>query len=364
MKRCPNCQKEYADSMRFCQTDGTPLVEAAENAPPPDPYKTVVGGMIKMDDDLLQLPDPPDPMKTMISPMSAPKVEAPRAEPPKPASEPIPAAPIQENKAPEMPKVDAPSSPPPGFSDSKPTPPPMNSSPGPMSGSEPPKTDSAPPPKPFNDIPKIDSAPAKFNSPYTSGETPKSDSPFNKPSNAPGASPFDRPSNAPSSASPFEKSPPPPYKEPEQFGGAQPPPFGNSPFQQPQVPFGQSNEPANDPFKQDSWTPPPAPVASWQDQGLGADTPFQPPVAGGQNNTLALVSLVLGILSFVCSLSIVAAIPAIITGYMQRNNIKNNPSQYGGSGMAMAGMILGGINLVLTVVIFIIYAILIFANTR
>ena len=27
MKRCPNCQKTYADSMKFCQTDGTPLVE-------------------------------------------------------------------------------------------------------------------------------------------------------------------------------------------------------------------------------------------------------------------------------------------------------------------------------------------------
>jgi serine/threonine protein kinase len=26
-KRCPNCRREYSDSMRFCQTDGTPLVE-------------------------------------------------------------------------------------------------------------------------------------------------------------------------------------------------------------------------------------------------------------------------------------------------------------------------------------------------
>lgn len=357
MKRCPNCEKEYPDSMRFCQTDGTSLVEAAENAPPPDPYKTVVGGMIKMDDDLLQLPDPPDPMKTMISPMSAPKPETPKAEPPKPASEPISAPPKPENQASEMPSPN-----PPIFNESKPTPPPSSASPSPMSGSEPPKTDSAPPPKPFNDIPTIDSAPPKFNSLYTSGETPKKDSPFDKPQNSPGSSPFDRPSNAPSSGSPFEKSPPPPYKEPEQFGGQQPPPFGNSPFQQPQTPFGQANEPANDPFKQDSWTPPPAPVAGWQDQGLGANTPFQPPVAGGQNNTLALVSLILGIASFVCSLSIVAAIPAIITGYMQRNNIKNNPAQYGGSGMAMAGMILGGINLVLTVVVFVIYAILIFEN--
>jgi Mn2+/Fe2+ NRAMP family transporter len=49
---------------------------------------------------------------------------------------------------------------------------------------------------------------------------------------------------------------------------------------------------------------------------------------------------------------------------MQRNNIKNNPSEYGGGGMAMAGMILGGINLVLTIIIFVIYALLILANMR
>src|SRR3954465_13014630 len=39
MKRCPTCQKTFDDNMRFCQTDGTPLVE---DAPPADPYKTMV----------------------------------------------------------------------------------------------------------------------------------------------------------------------------------------------------------------------------------------------------------------------------------------------------------------------------------
>jgi len=39
MKRCPNCQKTFDDAMRFCQTDGTPLVD---DAPPADPYKTMV----------------------------------------------------------------------------------------------------------------------------------------------------------------------------------------------------------------------------------------------------------------------------------------------------------------------------------
>lgn len=365
MKQCPSCKKEFPDSMRFCQTDGTPLVEAAEQAPPPDPYKTVVGGMIKMDDDLLQIPEQDDPMKTMVSP---PKMDIPKAaELPK----------QQEEKPQETPRSSEQGNnpPPTNFGEQKQTPP-ANVSSSPTSGSEPPKkSEPAPPPKPFNETPKIDSSQksdSPFGSPFTSKESDQSDSPFgkppsfsggspfDKPTGSPGSSPFDKPSNAQQS-SPFDKSPPPPYKEPEPFGAKQPPPFGGSPFDQPQTPFNQPKEPINEPFQQNEWTPPPAPVAGWQDQRLGSDTPFQPPAAGGQNNTLALVSLVLGILSFVC-LGIFAGIPAIITGYMQRNNIQKNPAEYGGGGMAMAGMILGGINVVLTVVVFVIYAILIFAN--
>ena len=83
MKKCPTCDKEYPDSMRFCQTDGTVLVE---DAPPADPYKTIVSNQMDVsaaippsdpfqtmvapkpnaDDDLLQLPDEPDMLKTMV----------------------------------------------------------------------------------------------------------------------------------------------------------------------------------------------------------------------------------------------------------------------------------------------------------
>lgn len=360
MKQCPSCKKEFPDSMRFCQTDGTPLVEVAEQAPPPDPYKTVVGGSIKMEDDLLQLPEQDDPMKTMISPM---KPSAPKSEPEKPQETP---------KINELGKTPSAS----GFGEPKAPPPSANVSSNPFSGNEPPKSDPPPPPKPFNDTPKIDSG-QKSSSPFDSpppkdsgksespfGKPPimPGSSPFDKPSGAPGSSPFDKPANASPSSSPFDKTPPPPYKEAEPQSAKQSSPFGGSPFDQP-PPFSQSNEPMNDPFQQNEWTPPPAPVAGWQDQGLGVNTPFQPPAAGGQNNTLALVSLVLGILSFVC-LGILGGIPAIILGYMQRNKIKENPAEYGGGGMAMAGMILGGISVVLTVVIFVIYAILIFANMR
>jgi hypothetical protein len=343
MKRCPTCQKEFPDSMRFCQTDGTSLVEvqekpAAPPTPPPDPYKTVVGGSIKMDDDLLQLPEQDDPNKTMISPVSAPKPSPPKVDaplPPPPIAPPKPPVSSEPHRAESKPQE--PLSPPPpktgdsglntpSFGDLSPKPSSGMSS---GSGSEParfdapptpPKKDPLPPPSPFGASP-FSNEPAGN----------KGGSPFDKPASG-GASPFDKPASAP--PSPFEKTPPPPYKEPE--------PIAQSPF------GGQQNDPFNQPFQQAEWTPPPAPVASWQDQGLGADTPFQSPVAaGGQNNTLAIVSLVCGILS-VCLCGLLTGIPALITGYMAKNNADTNPAVYGGRGMALAGMILGGISVVLS----------------
>lgn len=379
MKQCPTCQKEFPDSMRFCQSDGTPLVEKAEQAPPPDPYKTVVGGSIKLDDDILQIP-PDDPNKTMVSPVSMPKAEPPKLEPapPKPFNEP--------------PKVESQpqAPPPPKFGDADMNAPKFGDlSSSPSGGSSPfgdaPKSSSIPPPSPFNDPPKSDVPPKKdplppppFGSSPFSGESGKSESPFDRPTSPPSSSPFDKPSGSPSSSpfdkpsdaqssSPFEKTPPPPYKEPEpMFGSGQQssPPFGQSPFDQPKSPFG-SSEPANQLFQQNEWTPPPAPVAGWQDQGLGANTPFQPPAvvgAGGQNQTLAIVSLVLGILG-ICICGVFTGIPAVITGFMAKNKADQNPAEYGGRGLALAGMITGGIGTILGI-LGIIYYLIILSQMR
>src|SRR5947199_8858737 len=49
MKTCPTCGKTFDDNMRFCQSDGTPLVDDAPAVPEPtaeepfDPYATIVG---------------------------------------------------------------------------------------------------------------------------------------------------------------------------------------------------------------------------------------------------------------------------------------------------------------------------------
>ena len=107
--------------------------------------------------------------------------------------------------------------------------------------------------------------------------------------------------------------------------------------------------PADIPFEPPApvqeWTPPPAPDAQWQNQQIGSQTPFQPPPAGvgGQNKTLAIVSMVLGILSICCYTGLFTGIGALITGFLALKNIKNDPNTYGGRGMALAGMITGGI---------------------
>jgi hypothetical protein len=341
MKKCPVCDKTFEDSMRFCQTDGAPLVDEVEEAvdpfktmvapkedfdaaippPPEDPFKTQVAGAEPKDSgDLLQLPEEEyDPLKTsVVSAADLPEIpqedEIIDIAPPSPFDE-SPSAP------PEPPKFAEPSLSPPDFGD--------------LSGQSdaaftegeteiiPP--DSLPKFEPFSSEPAKPedfSAPTPIPSPF--GETPSS---------------YEKPSTSP-------------YPEPE------PPPtvLGASPFDQPH-PFGRQEN-----FQQNEWTPPPAPVANWQDQGLGANTPFQPPAATqGQDQTLALVSLICGITSFVC-FGPLAAIPAIITGYMQKNKIKADPVQYGGSGLATAGMILGGVYLVLFIIVFVIYALLIISN--
>ncbi len=61
-------------------------------------------------------------------------------------------------------------------------------------------------------------------------------------------------------------------------------------------------------------------------------------------NSKATASLVLGILSFV-AFPLVAAVAAIVLGHMARGEIKTNPYQQGG-GSAVAGLVLGYVNLV------------------
>lgn len=399
MKKCPTCSKEFPDSMRFCQTDGTPLLEIVETPPvedpykttvgkpedfaslipPEDPFKTVVGGAPKSDEsgDLLQLPEEHDPLKTSFIPeaqlraelkLDEPKQEEPQdifpplpspddfveAEPPKQYEPPV-------FNVPEPPKFNEPSITPPPFdwsnssadeekkeavAENVPT---FDTSPPPIEpdDSEPPTLISEPfqfdpPPPPKEEPPKFEAP--KFDPPKA--ET-GNDSPFNSPFNTPIPSPFDdaKPSKYEAPSTPL-----PSFKEPEPIIETS----ANDPFAP--TPFGQANDPFNQPVKQNDWTPPPAPEANWQNQNIGQNTPFQPPPAGtGQNQTLAIVSLVLGILSIFCCGWILPGVIAVVLGFMAKSKAEQNPNEYGGRGLALGGIITGGISVVLGIVVIILY---------
>ncbi len=79
-----------------------------------------------------------------------------------------------------------------------------------------------------------------------------------------------------------------------------------------------------------------------------------PPLLANQPSApqsgLAIASLVLGILSLVC-VGPFAGIPAIICGHIARARTRRFPAVYGGAGFALAGLIMGYIGLVVTLVI-------------
>ncbi|HLM59526.1 MAG TPA: DUF4190 domain-containing protein [Pyrinomonadaceae bacterium] len=369
MKRCPTCDKTFADGMKFCQTDGTLLVQ---DAPPADPYKTVVGNQSDIasaippldpfktmvaippkaqEDDLLQLPEEPDALKTMVvsqdelreglrqsESKDEPELDLPPPSPfggPVPIIEPKIVTPTDFPAAP--PKPQEPSLNPPSFGDLS----------SPQSGV--PKPSGASPSN-INDEMSSGAAqnpPSPFDSQPFSNDF-STQSPYGNQENKPIPSPFDESmlGYQPPTAPPFDAPKPPLVKEIEPPYESNSPSSAQSPFQPPS-PFGNADS-FNQQMQQTEWTPPPAPVSEWQNQNIGSNTPFQPPPTG-QDQTLAIVSLVCGILSILCC-GLITGIPAIITGYMAKNNVDTNPNQYSGRGMALAGMILGSIGTVLFII--------------
>ncbi len=334
MKKCPTCDKTFDDSLRFCQTDGTPLVDVSETAsdpfktvvsnqneiyhPPADPFKTMVGvPPIKKDDNILQLSEERDSSKTQAVSQNEMRDAL--------SSSGGGKGNVDDFDSPlETPRFSESSLNPPSFGD-------LSSQES--KSQETSTSDSTLVLNTGSDIspPRIDS------SPFSQESSNQSD--FDNLSSPPIPSPFDS-SMPPSYQSPSS----PPFKEPEQQFGVHNDPFKQSPFEQPQTPFGQQQSaPYNAPLQQTEWTPPPAPVPNWQDQGLGANTPFQPPVVGAQNQTLAIVSLVCGILSVICCFSVITGPAGLITGFMAKNKAEQNPNEFGGRGMALAGMITGAI---------------------
>jgi hypothetical protein len=76
--------------------------------------------------------------------------------------------------------------------------------------------------------------------------------------------------------------------------------------------------------------------------------PFPAPPGVKLKTGLSTTSLVLGILSMACFLML-TGIPAIITGHIARSRAKKQPDVYGGSGLALAGLILGYLSIPFTI---------------
>jgi hypothetical protein len=285
MKKCPNCQRTYDDTLRFCQTDGTPLID---DAPPVDPYKTMVASSdeiaaamgppvadpepaAKADEEVLQLPPEKDPKKTMyVSEEELRKEMNSRDEPV------VELPPL----APEPPKFSEPSPSPPSFADVPPA---------------------SPPPSPFS----------------PAGSQPKSDlgePPFMK-TTPPIPSPFDKPKES-TYDRPTSYTPP----EPEPTFGAASSPLESAPA----------------PIEAAASTP----VQNWEPNEPMQNAPVS---AGpqGQNKTLAIVSLISGILGLPCCSLLIPSLLAIVLGVVARGKASKDPGNYGGSGLAIAGIITG-----------------------
>lgn len=285
MKRCPTCDKTFDDQLRFCQSDGTPLVD---DAPAFDPYATIIASRppiaepeppepLEMEPDSAgQSPDtgyspieppaeelempPVDPLKTMyVSEAELKEVMASSEGHPGPGEAPVP----------EPPRFSEPEVPAPVFGDRSPT----------------------PPPSPF-------SAPADDD--LSGPET------------------FVRPAPM----APEERAPEAP--PPTAFDAPPPPAFESSPAP---PTFGQ-------------------PAASYVEPQFGGTGGFQPAAqASDKNQTLAIISLITGLLSILfCGIS---GPIGVITGWMARKRAKSEPANFGGEGLALVGIITGALGTLL-----------------
>ena len=88
-----------------------------------------------------------------------------------------------------------------------------------------------------------------------------------------------------------------------------------------------------------------------RDQGRGAPPVLTAPRAPGPRRGLAVLSFVLGICSFALCLSALTGVPAILFGHLARRRARRNPERFGGASFAMAGIVLGYVSIVFSVVI-------------
>ena len=108
-------------------------------------------------------------------------------------------------------------------------------------------------------------------------------------------------------------------------------------------------------------TPPSAPPAQWQGRPMNAPMSqfAQYPMAASPNQTLAVVSLGLGVagvtIGWCCSLGVVLSPAAMITGFIALSQIKKDPAKNGGRGLAIGGIATGAFFIAVYLLILLIY---------
>ena len=75
-----------------------------------------------------------------------------------------------------------------------------------------------------------------------------------------------------------------------------------------------------------------------------------------ENSTLAIVSLVAGILGWTL-LPLLGSIVAIVTGHLARAEIRREPERLEGDGLAVAGLVLGWASVVLSLLAVLAFAV-------
>ena len=111
----------------------------------------------------------------------------------------------------------------------------------------------------------------------------------------------------------------------------------------PPAPYGWASE------SPPAWVPPPPPV------------PFGSAVRPAQQQGIAVASLIFGLISitfgWICGGPIFGLL-AVVLGAVALTQIKRNPQQYGGKPIAVAGLITGGISLLVYVAITVLWIVM------
>jgi hypothetical protein len=361
MKKCPTCGKTFDDNLRFCQTDGTPLVDDAPAAEPVaeepfDPYATIVGVPKGVVPSAEPMGEPLD-----VSPSGTVSLEP--AAPAADAGEPGPSSSADAGSVAGESVSSIPVAPPDDIlelgsdplktmyvsdTEMKEV---LATSQGAETPSEEIRADEAQVEAPagLTDFASMTPPPSPFSAPSSPDETPVPAPP----------SFLDSPRTPDSEArtqvqmeSPFQPEPPAFQEAPTVFqSGAGTPQF---------------SEPAPAPLQNQEWNPPPAPDPNWQGQQIGSNTPFQPPPggAGTQSQGLAIASLCCGIASLICCSWFIVGLAAIILGFIARGKATKDPANYRGGGMALAAIIMGAASLLLGVIVWIFYGGLILSNLK